>query len=58
MKCEGLLSLYVTNERPPRSTRTDHSFPTRRSSDLLEHDAIEQVLKDVSSEGKPIKFTS
>src|SRR3546814_10839449 len=21
--------------RPPRSTRTDHSFPTRRSSDLL-----------------------
>src|SRR3546814_10713914 len=22
--------------RPPRSTRTDHSFPTRRSSDLLD----------------------
>src|SRR3546814_15280458 len=21
--------------RPPRSTRTDHSFPTRRSSDLV-----------------------
>src|SRR3546814_8474705 len=28
--------------RPPRSTRTDHSFPTRRSSDLalLELDAV------------------
>src|SRR3546814_15508433 len=24
--------------RPPRSTRTDHSFPTRRSSDLLLRD--------------------
>src|SRR3546814_16881400 len=23
--------------RPPRSTRTDHSFPTRRSSDLPVH---------------------
>src|SRR3546814_14837360 len=23
--------------RPPRSTRTDHSFPTRRSSDLRIH---------------------
>src|SRR3546814_4143281 len=26
--------------RPPRSTRTDHSFPTRRSSDLLALKAI------------------
>src|SRR3546814_15071285 len=25
--------------RPPRSTRTDHSFPTRRSSDLLRFNA-------------------
>src|SRR3546814_9138491 len=29
--------------RPPRSTRTDHSFPTRRSSDLLE-----VIMKDGS----------
>src|SRR3546814_5694029 len=27
--------------RPPRSTRTTHSFPTRRSSDLAGLDAIE-----------------
>src|SRR3546814_3851931 len=25
------------NRRPPRSTRTAHSFPTRRSSDLKRH---------------------
>src|SRR3546814_4563599 len=26
--------------RPPRSTRTEHSFPTRRSSDLLDVDDL------------------
>src|SRR3546814_12625866 len=26
--------------RPPRSTRTDHSFPTRRSSDLYDADFV------------------
>src|SRR3546814_17303249 len=25
---------FLSIRRPPRSTRTDHSFPTRRSSDL------------------------
>src|SRR3546814_14032543 len=29
-----LLFFFVTKRRPPRSTRTDTSFPTRRSSDL------------------------
>src|SRR3546814_16738793 len=28
---------FLMIRRPPRSTRTDHSFPTRRSSDLDEH---------------------
>src|SRR3546814_18698197 len=30
--------------RPPRSTRTDTSFPTRRSSDLAVHTAPETVI--------------
>src|SRR3546814_5346220 len=29
-----LLFVFLMIRRPPRSTRTDHSFPTRRSSDL------------------------
>src|SRR3546814_16031864 len=30
--------------RPPRSTRTDTSFPTRRSSDLLADDMMRAIL--------------
>src|SRR3546814_16773864 len=29
-----LAMFFLRIRRPPRSTRTDHSFPTRRSSDL------------------------
>src|SRR3546814_4917368 len=31
-----LICLFLMIRRPPRSTRTTHSFPTRRSSDLQE----------------------
>src|SRR3546814_20389977 len=40
--------------RPPRSTRTDHSFPTRRSSDLRTtppmSDAIQRLYAKVTLE--------
>src|SRR3546814_20766535 len=31
--------------RPPRTTRTDTSFPTRRSSDLLPSNDLKQALR-------------
>src|SRR3546814_12009987 len=33
--------------RPPRSTRTDNSFPTRRSSDLIVSDACFRSARDI-----------
>src|SRR3546814_16600921 len=38
---------FLMIRRPPRSTRTPHSFPTRRSSDLLGQHAC----RDLASEG-------
>src|SRR3546814_14427974 len=41
--CTQLISIwffFLMRRRPPRSTRTAHSFPTRRSSDLGRIDAI------------------
>src|SRR3546814_17065194 len=41
--------------RPPRSTRTDHSFPTRRSSDLAYdqwrhyHESLQETEKSTLS---------
>src|SRR3546814_4120756 len=44
--------------RPPRSTRTDNSFPTRRSSDLLQRiktALTRQVLDNVYLTNNPMK---
>src|SRR3546814_14049613 len=40
------LIFFLMIRRPPRSTRTDTSFPTRRSSDLdeLPRDRIEDIV--------------
>src|SRR3546814_1068887 len=35
--------LFLMIRRPPRSTRTDTLFPTRRSSDLYYIDAVRQM---------------
>src|SRR3546814_16296860 len=35
---------FLMIRRPPRSTRTDHSFPTRRSSDLGSYVSAETEL--------------
>src|SRR3546814_12937819 len=35
ISCVFTLVFFLMIRRPPRSTRTTHSFPTRRSSDLL-----------------------
>src|SRR3546814_13547782 len=41
--------------RPPRSTRTDTSFPTRRSSDLLiQRKLIQMIKRLVDARGKEI----
>src|SRR3546814_8150080 len=34
--------------RPPRSTRTTHSFPTRRSSDLVSANELQLVKTEVA----------
>src|SRR3546814_14396819 len=36
-----LLVFFLMIRRPPRSTRTEHSFPTRRSSDLARRDQMQ-----------------
>src|SRR3546814_12981915 len=38
--------------RPPRSTRTAHSFPTRRSSDLNAREAHGRKLAETSSQAR------
>src|SRR3546814_13746492 len=46
-----LLFFFLMRRRPPRSTRTDTLFPTRRSSDLarqaLEADALARHVEPV-----------
>src|SRR3546814_9685968 len=50
----SLVVFFLMIRRPPRSTRTDHSFPTRRSSDLTTralttevHDILEARVRQV-----------
>src|SRR3546814_11302838 len=38
--CDVVCVCVLMLRRPPRSTRTDHSFPTRRSSELAELEAV------------------
>src|SRR3546814_17617295 len=38
---------FLMIRRPPRSTRTYHSFPTRRSSDLTAADQIRAARQDL-----------
>src|SRR3546814_14002267 len=38
--------LFVMIRRPPRSTRTDTLFPTRRSSDLLQAGTKENIIPE------------
>src|SRR3546814_12990718 len=40
--------------RPPRSTRTTHSFPTRRSSDLQKSVRLEDNFIDLAFEMGPV----
>src|SRR3546814_19871282 len=42
-----VLFFFLSIRRPPRSTRTDTLFPTRRSSDLLSRGAITQTRRGV-----------
>src|SRR3546814_3777002 len=39
-----LLFFLLMIRRPPRSTRTEHSFPTRRSSDLVAVGAVRHAI--------------
>src|SRR3546814_4496441 len=40
-----VLCVFLLRRRPPRSTRTTHSFPTRRSSDLWTPEGNAMKLK-------------
>src|SRR3546814_5598224 len=55
-----MLFFFLRSRRPPRSTRTDTLFPTRRSSDLVDRDrswslqreALEALWSDQSDRSR------
>src|SRR3546814_19397101 len=49
---------FLMIRRPPRSTRTTHSFPTRRSSDLVRlklRGEYDHAFKAARPEGPPVR---